>query len=357
MKTIKLSLYFISLIIVTLTFTFCDSNTQNNISTIVEPTELDSIEKQTDIEKINDGIKKDPKNLNLYYQRAYAYQKKGDIKSAVKDMERILSIDSTTSAYTITAGEFYFQDQQYVKSKKLYEKSIVIEPNNEEANLKLAEIYLLLGDYKTTVELIDHVLTINQYNQTAYVIKGYAFIKGRDTLKAASSFETARELDGDTYTPNIELGKLYENINPKRAIQYYNNAIDIAPLNPEAFYHRGYLFQLLGDFKNAINSYELIIKISENEPIKSTYEYAFIQQTYYNLGYINLIEQKYKEAIKMFDIAVNLNPADANAIYNIGLCYEAMDDFKLAKEYYQTALQANPQHDGAARSLGLINKK
>ena len=59
----------------------------------------------------------------------------------------------------------------------------------------------------------------------------------------------------------------------------------------------------------------------------------------------------------MFDIAVNLNPADANAIYNIGLCYEAMDDFKLAKEYYQTALQANPQHDGAARSLGLINKK
>lgn len=353
MKNTKLHYTLFSFILTTLILSSCNTNiSKKNIDNKT----TDSTLKQTDIDEINEAIKKDPNNLNLFHQRAYTYQKKGDIKSAVKDMERILSIDSTTSAYTISAGEFYFQDEQYDKSKRLYEKALIIEPDNEEANLKLAEIQFLLGDYKTTVELIDHVLKINQYNQTAYLMKGYVFLRGKDTVKAASSFETARELDGDTYTPNIELGKLYEKVNPKRAIQYYNNAIDIAPLNPEAFYHRGYLYQTIGDFKNAINSYELIIKISENTPIKSTYEYAFIQQSYYNLGYINILEEKYEDAIKMFDIAVNLNPADANAIYNIGLCYEAIGNTALAKEYYQTALQANPQHDGAARSFGNLNK-
>ena len=36
----------------------------------------------------------------------------------------------------------------------MYEKAILIDTDNEEANLKLAEIQFLLGDYKTTVELI-----------------------------------------------------------------------------------------------------------------------------------------------------------------------------------------------------------
>lgn len=326
---------------------------KEGVKTVKDTVELLVID---ELEEINSKIKLDVKNLNLYHQRAYYYQKEGDIKSAVKDMERIIAIDSTTPPYLISAGEFYFQDEQYDLSKKMYEKAILIEANNEEANLKLAEIQFLLGDYKTTVELIDKVLTVNKYNQTAYLMKGYVFLMGKDSAKAASSFETARELDGDTYTPNIELGKLYESSNPKRAIQYYNNAIDIAPLNPEAFYHRGFLYQTIGDYNNAISSYELIIKISENTKVKSTYEYAFIQQAYYNLGYINILQEEYNKAIKMFDIAANLNPTDANAIYNIGLCYEAIGDFKKAEEFYKTALQANPQHDGAAKSLGALYK-
>ncbi|MEO0076536.1 MAG: tetratricopeptide repeat protein [candidate division WOR-3 bacterium] len=79
-------------------------------------------------------------------------------------------------------------------------------------------------------------------------------------------------------------------------------------------------------------------------------------QDYLELGQFYLLNQKYSEAIKQFNLALKQKP-DANIYYHLGLAYEALNQIPQAKTMYCKALALDPNHKDAQVHLERLNNK
>lgn len=103
-------------------------------------------------------------------------------------------------------------------------------------------------------------------------------------------------------------GKKYTN--PKRAVEYLTNAINLKPDYDDAYYSRGFAYYDLGKYKNAINDYNKAIILHPNDAI-----------AYNNRGKAYAKLRQYNQAIEDFNKAIQIQPDDVNAYNNRAYAY------------------------------------
>lgn len=72
---------------------------------------------------------------------------------------------------------------------------------------------------------------------------------------------------------------------------------------------------------------------------------------YLQLGWIYHQKGASKEAIKVYLMALNLQPDHAGALYNIGLIYAEEKEYAKAEHYYKKILAKHPDHELAGLAL------
>lgn len=72
---------------------------------------------------------------------------------------------------------------------------------------------------------------------------------------------------------------------------------------------------------------------------------------YLQLGWIYYRKGASKEAIKVFFMALDLQPDHVGALYNIGLIYQEDKDYTKAEPYFEKILAKNPDHELAGLAL------
>jgi len=329
------------LLSITIIIFFFSCNNEN-INTEIGKTPI--VTTDTTLSHLNEKLKSNPNNPDLYHERAKYFLEKKDIDAAMADMARVLKLDSSKSDYFTTLADLYFTQGMGGSVKKALEKSISLEPANTAAIIKLAELHLYLKNYKECLGNLDNALKIDKYNAKIYFLKGMVFKETRDTAKAVSSFQTTVEQDTDYYDAYMQLGLLYSIRHSKLAMDYFRSAIKINPKNIEAYYGLAMFAQENGAYENAIEVYNSILQID------STYQFA-----HYNLGYINSEYLKnYKNAITNFSNAIKNDTTYFEAYYMRGLCYERMKDFKNAEVQYQLSLKIKPDWTLAAEGMSRI---
>ena len=75
--------------------------------------------------------------------------------------------------------------------------------------------------------MLSDVLRINERTAEAYLIKGMAYETLENTTLAASSYQTAIEVDPDYYDAYIHRGILADRLGEKEALDYYNSGVII----------------------------------------------------------------------------------------------------------------------------------
>ena len=297
---------------------------------------------------LNEKIMSAPNNADLYHQRANYFFENKDFEAAMADMGRALKIDSAKSDYYYTLSDIYFVTNKTSKSKAALEKSIALNPQNTKAVMKLAELYYYVKQYKESIQFINKVLEQDQYNAKAYFMKGMNYKEFGDTGKAISSMQTAVEQDPEYYAAFMQLGLLHAAQKNSLAVDYYNNVLRINSGSIEAYYGKAKFYQDIKEWKNAIASYDDLLKVDPE------YKYA-----YYNLGVIHFLNLKlYDKAIGYFENAIKADPQYFEAYYAKGSCYQAMGDMNNALQDYKTVLRLNPNHTLALEEIDkIIGKK
>lgn len=284
------------------------------------------------VSELNQKIKENPDNADLYHQRAKYYFENKDFDAAFADLGRVLKTDSSKAVYYLTLSDIYFVTNKTSKSKSALEKAITLDPKNTDALMKLAELYLYVQKHQESIDYINKVLALDQYNAKAYFMKGMNYKELGDTAKAISSMQTSVEQDAEYYAAYMQLGILFAAKKDPLAIDYYNNALKINSGSIEAYYGKGKFYQDMGDSKRAIAIYQELLHLDPN--------YKF---THFNLGVIYLVQLKqYDLAIKNFDNAIISDPQYAEAYYAKGVCYQALGDEKKATENFNITKKINP---------------
>jgi tetratricopeptide (TPR) repeat protein len=114
------------------------------------------------------------------------------------------------------------------------------------------------------------------------------------------------------------------------------HAIQITENNYTAYNMRGFFYDDLGNYRQAISNYDKSIEISPN--------YA---DAYNNRGIAYASLGNYKQVIDDFDRAIKINPHKAEAYYNRGVAYHYLGDYSQTINDFNRAIEIDPNYANA----------
>jgi tetratricopeptide (TPR) repeat protein len=244
----------------------------------------------------------------------------------------------------LEAGDLFYKMVKVDAAQRCFAKAASLDPKNTQALLKLAEIQMVLRNYKAAMAGVNEALRIDANAAHGYFLKGWIHMETRDTALAISSFRTAIEQDPQDYRTYIILGKLSAAKHDPLAEQYYNTAIELRPNSVEAYYNRGLYHQEHGKDSAAIAGYERIMELDSMNAL-----------AWYNRGWVRLEHLNDLNGAKRdFSHVIRLQPNLADAWYNRGVAMERTDQLDSAAANYQVCLSIVPEHALAIEGLGRL---
>ena len=223
------------------------------------------------LKAIEEEIIKNPNSINVYLKRALYYKEKREFSKAIEDINRALSItpDVSILQYHKAAILYEFavqkQDITFLDEAKIYLNNCIAEDNMLiEARLLRAKIHLFEDETEECMGMLSDVLRINERTAEAYLIKGMAYETLENATLAASSYQTAIEVDPDYYDAYIHRGMLADRLGEKEALDYYNSALSLEPMSVEAHRNKALHLYFTDQHTAARKSFLDVIEIFPN---------------------------------------------------------------------------------------------
>lgn len=345
MHVIMKKYFYVSVLIVTVALAACSTkpNSDNASSSESAVNKEDSL-----LAILNAKIAAEPSNFQGYLERAKFYGARQNYDLAFKDIARAISTDSTQASIYLYRGEMYWDQQNINLAYEDYKKCIALENTNSDCLLKKAAIDIVLNNYSLAIEHINTAL--KQGDQPyAYYLKGRLYKQQGDTTLAASSYQTAIEVDPTYYDAYIEVGLLYADRKHDLAKEYYNSAIELRPKSIEAWYNKAMFLQETG-FKDVNRYTEALACYDSISRIDSSFAAAHFNKGFVYFQYLKDLEK----AQAAFTKAVVTNPVYYAAYYNRGLVFEKKGMKPEAEVDFRKALSLKPDYTEAALGVSRI---
>ncbi len=291
-----------------------------------------------------DELIEDSNNAEILFKRGeYLYKKKLFVK-ALADVNRASILDTTKAQYFQLLGDICFAVNKTKIAATAYERSIALDKDNYSAYIKLGELYYIVKEHVLSLQNYDEALRLQPACEACYFYKGLNYREMTSLSKhnelAITMFQKTISLDQNYFNAYIQLGEIYEEQDPKVALEYFNGALRIQPKSIEALYHRAYHYQVHNNYDSAGADYKRILEINPN----------FVN-AYFNVAYMNMKEGKYKPAIDGFKLVTKLDDSNAGAWYNLGVCYEKTNEKEKAKQAYNECLLIDKDYPDAGEKL------
>lgn len=284
---------------------------------------------------------------------------------------------STIEGIELAARAFAALDNT-VSAENFLEKLSEQRPEDIEIKQMLAEVYTKQRDYNSAVTTYKEIIKLDSSRASAYLELGNVYVQMRNWDEAIPTLEKAVELNPQETRSFYFIGRAYEEQkNFEKAVNAYTSFAESDPENPEDVYLRMGLAQMeIKDYSGAIGSLE---KAVENNPQEDSIKYKLAQayqeaeqyekaeNMYKELAEVNPDEAKvyYNTIMQMYDKAnmpdeaiaaakdlVDLDPQNADAVYNLGYMYVKEERFKEAVDVFKRAIELRPSFEYAYMNLG-----
>jgi tetratricopeptide (TPR) repeat protein len=300
----------------------------------------------TRLKDLNRLIHEDSTNAGLYNERALLFLENEAYNDALKDAVTATELDSMTPGYFITLSDTYLGMGKVQSAIESLEKAYSLDADDIPVLIKLAEINVVIRDYKKAIEYIDKVMKLDDHQAKAYFLRGVVMLENKDTLHSIPNFQKAIDMHQDYFDAHLQLGLIFADKKNKLAVDYFNNALNLQPENTEVSYYLALFYQETGEYEKAIHIYEAML---QKHP-----DFYF---ALYNIGYVNLVYlNDYDKAIEYFTKAISIKPDYADAYYNRGFAYELKKDAENSRNDYKKALEYSPNYEKAINGMNRIDE-
>lgn len=248
---------------------------------------------------ISRALTNDSTNADYLCTLSDVYMLAGMVQNALAALEKALLYNPKSVNALLKKAELHLYFDQFANTLQLTEEAIKIDGINPKAYFIRGMCFKLKGDTTNAIRNIQKTVEIDQEYYHAYIQLGLLFAAKGDIL-AADYYNNALNLDPKSVEAYYGLGMFYQDngfINEalsaytnlllvdstyrfahfnlgyihlvelklySEAIKYFNNAIRYAPDYVEAYYNRGYSFELLGDINNARGDYKKALELRTN---------------------------------------------------------------------------------------------
>lgn len=184
----------------------------------------------------------------------------------------------------------------------------------------------------------------NGFSEKISVLKAKFFLLLKDDKDAVDVLINLVTKYPESYTGHKMLAEIYEKQGGMRkAIDEYVKAIDCKRDDYDAYYKVAFLLYDLGQKDE---SQTMLTNLLKNKPDNT--KAAFL------LGEILCEQEKFKEAISVYTLALKYDQNDYDIYYSMGIAYTRLNDFQNAKICYEKAAIINHELYYAKYNLGQI---
>ncbi len=239
--------------------------------------------------------------LTPYFLYGMCNYKLGNYELALLDMSRVLEMVPIYSPALYYQGMAYNELGQYQESIDAYTKGI-------EMAIKIGEplepyyynrglVYLKIKDYEKSIYDLTIARALNPHKVMIYCNRGIAYYQLGQYDAALADFNMALELEPHSAIAYFGRGLTYSTMNRYEEATEKKSKLD--PHSSQVYFGRGAASHALGRFELAISDFNQAIELNPNDA--NMYKAR-------GTAYLNL--RKYREAIADFDESIRLNPND-----------------------------------------------
>lgn len=211
----------------------------------------------------------------------------------------------------------------------LYEQIILTDPENVEANLRLAHILTLTGDLDEALVVAEKMIALFPDRPEGYAAKARALNWGGDTADSAQAALQAIEIDPDYALGHAYLSEAYTDLGRLRqALEQAEMAVEMEPYNVEARRNYAYVLEHYGSYNGAIQQYLQALQL---EPNRLDLLYG-LARNYRGAGQIDMSVQTFQEIIIK-------TPSDPLPYVEMGKTYFEIRDDSAAQAYLSQAVE------------------
>lgn len=153
-----------------------------------------------------------------------------------------------------------YKKMGFRNEEEIFKKAIFINPSYEDAYLMLSDYYLFENKRDAAIEVLDNYLEINPNSVPVLMALGKIYLVRNDIMKIIEIYNRVIELEPTNSAAYYNLGILYYNSEDyDNAEKFLQKAIQIDNhLNSHLYL--AYLYELKGDYENAIKQLRLRIR-------------------------------------------------------------------------------------------------
>lgn len=286
------------------------------------------------------AVSSDPSLFQAYYQRATALLALGRENEAEIDLKKVAELEPKFARAHRALGQMWLDRGQTDAAARELAQAAEIEPKLTGVRIYYASALLKLGKPEPAIEQLRAAIELKEASPLAYALLGLAEERVGKQTEAFADYSRALELDSTNATAHEGRGRLLEaRGETAKAIEEYSAAYRSQP-SREAAIKLADLHKRAGQSQAAIQLYRRLL-LERPDDLNSRMEMASLMAE----------NDQADEADKEIARVVAAKPADAKLLVKAGDFY-FKEKPAVAADYYQKALEANPNDNGARVQLG-----
>lgn len=281
------------------------------------------------IKSLEKAISINPSDAESFINLSAASDTLGNHEKALEYIEEAIRIEPDNEDALFQYGLTLQNLFMYEKAEEVFKYLLQNEDFKQEALIELGFIASTIGNYQEAIHYNKLSIDEDPYDYNQWYNLGMLYFDNEQFIHAVEAFDMALAIKEDFVSALVYKAKSYaEAGKPAEAIIGFNEALLLVPDDTETMMQLAGVYADAGDYAQAIQLYTVL---ADRRP--------FNYEPYFNRGLCHDALEHYTKAIKDYDRALEFNTnvpelwhAKADALYNKGDIFDAIDCYKMVVE-------------------------
>lgn len=278
------------------------------------------------VQPFTDAIGIWPDSADLYFQRSLALSRINQDRLVLIDLQKASSLAPEKVLYLNAIGYVQLNLGHPDQAITIFKKSLSLSPDDPEIRMQLAQAYMENHQLDAAATETESLVHDAPRYLPARLMQAKMKAAKQDTAAAIQMATAILDQDHRYYEASLQLADWYKATGDNRAVAQYHYTFSLNPDDATPLYEIGRFFQQKKQWEEAKAAYKSCV-LTDGD-----YTYAYI-----HTAEILMQQDSLAKAQRILKLALATSPANADAWYHAGACFEKMQQPDSARRYYDQA--------------------
>jgi tetratricopeptide (TPR) repeat protein len=283
------------------------------------------------LEIVESIIKTNNDYAEAYALRAVLRLQSHDIKNALIDCKKALSIKPHLVQLWALSAKLYYQEKSLLNAISALEQALVIEPDNIDYMIDIGEFYRQVGKTEQSLSILNKAVELAPEIEHGWINYGTVLQQLERLSEAKVAYHHALKINPNKVELLNNLGAMAKSAGDlEESVEYFTKAIQLNPESAAAHSNLGATLKELGQLEEAVKRYEQALVIKPD-----------FAEAQCNLGSALKDLGQLKEAVKSYEQALTIKADFVDALIQLGIYSWIDQDLDKLKSYITSKMDLN----------------